>query len=154
MMTGSMSFEQTTNTVAQGTHLKPEEAAISPLRILLIGASDAQEYWIRGAIRESGVPHEVTSFSSAIAALDGWHTVSKEIDVMFVNVKLPLLEIAEAVASLKRLPGLSSARVAVFVVDKSEIAAVPFGCHAVLMPGDPQDVVAVLRDSNAGLIEG
>ena len=118
-----------------------------PIRILLIGISEGQEHWIRIALSDLRIAHTMTRFGSAVTALEELADVTDPFDFIILNVRLPALSIDEALNGLKCLHSAAAARVAVMVVDPSEVELVPPGCDVIMMPGTPDDFRRVLTRS-------
>ena len=99
---------------------------------------------MRMALSERGELFALTSFASAVEALQRLPEVPDYFDIVFLNVKLPLLDIGEAVRALKSIPATAAAGVAIMIVDPSEMSAVPEHCDAILMPGTAEEFSRVL----------
>jgi hypothetical protein len=67
------------------------------------------------------------------------------VDVLIINVVLPVLDLAEALARLRELPGLAQARCAVTVLDDLDNAHIPAGCDTLTKPVTAEALRRFLR---------
>ena len=96
------------------------------------------------ALSEREERYTLTSFASAVEAFVRLPEVPDYFDVVFLNVKLPLFDIGEAVRGLKSIRATAAARVAVMIVDPFELRVVPEHCEAILIPGTAEEFSRVL----------
>lgn len=116
-----------------------------PIDAVVIEPSDADRFWLRMVLAETGIPHSLREFSSSVAALAALAAPEKlPADFVFISVKPPLLDVGEAIPRLSELPCLSAARFAVMIVDTSECGRVPEGCETLLKPVGTEEMRKML----------
>jgi hypothetical protein len=122
------------------------QQAREPINIVYIDPSRAYQRLMRMALTETGMAHGLRAFPSVIGALDSLASPkSPRVDLVVVNVSLPMLEIQEAVASLRRLPPLAAARFAITIIDAYDRPRVPPGCIPLMKPVDSGQLRALLQ---------
>jgi CheY-like chemotaxis protein len=105
------------------------------ITVLLIEPSEPDRYWMQLMLRETGIEYTLHEFPSAIAALEDLAAAPiGPVDVVIVNVVLPVLEIGDAIARLRALRDLRDSRYAVTVLDEHDAIRIPRGCGTLVKP--------------------
>lgn len=121
------------------------------LQIVLIEPSAPARQWIRLMLREAGIPHDVREFRSVLVALqDLREGVMGKVDLVIVNIVLPVLEVSEAVARLRELPAVADAVCAITVLDEHDGNRIPNGCHALVKPVSTEALRTLLQNLEYG----
>src|SRR5688572_18955545 len=115
------------------------------VNIFLIDPNPPDQEWTEIILRGIGIPHRLCVFPSAVLALQVLRTRTElAFDGVIVNSALPMLDIQEAVARLKNLPGLATAIFAVTIVNDYERDEAPPDCCVMMKPIDTKQLRALL----------
>lgn len=92
-----------------------------PIRIVHIEPNEADAKWLDITLRECGVPYELHTFSTVVEAAPQLRADDQfRCDLLVVNCRLPFLELREAVSTLRAIPVIAGARLAITMVSAHE----------------------------------
>ena len=109
------------------------------MRIAVIDPDPAARRWLRLMLDEIGACNDFTEFPSVAQAAPLLYRSTYRFDWVFVNYRLPIMEIDEAVHTLRLLPCMRKARIA--VTTTLEVDEVPAGCARLVKTVQPGDLV-------------